>query len=139
MLSSLSNDLKVKIAKRACKQQMPESCQTHDWVISELLKLESHNDQVFSWFKLEQKALCKFFLQGNCRRSNCRFSHDQSKVADQSKTTNISISLLPNSNSASRVADKKEQDKAATDASMITEDNHDYSLIAACSRRTWFR
>ena len=84
MLSSLSNDLKVKINKRARKTQIPESCQTHDWVVSELTRLELHDDPVFSWFKLEHNkaGLCKFFLQGNCRRNNCRFSHDHLKTAD---------------------------------------------------------
>ena len=78
MLGSLSLDLKIKINKRARKNEIPESCQTNDWVVSELIRFELHDDPSFSWFKQmsHKSGLCKYFIQGNCRRSNCKYSHD---------------------------------------------------------------
>ena len=97
MLGSLSVDLKIKINKRARKNEIPESCQTNDWVVSELIRFELHDDPVFSWFKQvsHKSGLCKFFVQGNCRRSNCKYSHD---IPDQPRipeNANIANNAAP--------------------------------------------
>ena len=78
MLGSFSVDLKIKINKRARKNGLPESCQTNEWIVSESIRFELHDDPVFSWFKQvnHKSGFCKFFVQGNCRRSNCKYSHD---------------------------------------------------------------
>ena len=97
MLGSLSVDLKIKINKRARKNEVPESCQTNDWVVSELIRFELHDDPVFSWFKQvsHKSGLCKFFVQGNCRRSNCKYSHDIPNQPRIPENANIANSTAP--------------------------------------------
>ena len=81
MLLSLTPELKVKIEKRARKGRVPENCQDRDWVVSQLTTLEEIKDPQFTWCRRMQseRPLCRHFAAGDCRFSNCKFSHQQDK------------------------------------------------------------
>ena len=44
ILGNLLKDLQTKLNKKAWKLNVPENCQTHDWVISQLIALEEIDD-----------------------------------------------------------------------------------------------
>ena len=79
MLLSLTPELKLKIEKRARKGRVPENCQNRDWAVSQLTTLEEIQDPQFTWCKKMQseRPLCRHFTNGDCRFSNCKFSHQK--------------------------------------------------------------
>jgi hypothetical protein len=87
ILGNLSKDLKSRLNKKARKLNVPENCQTRDWVISQLIALEAIDDPDFSWYKKLWRSdkVCRHFKNtGKCPYTNCKFSHEAvGGVADQ--------------------------------------------------------